>query len=1178
VFSDFFTRELDFDESVHWVPDKKVSEYKPYGVEKSLREWAVLNGKHIALEDFDRISPPPGSDLSFGYVPGGQNPGFRSQLLDTITRRRLRGGKAAAAAFVLSGFTGPLGIVIGFQLLLPRSPESPREGDNFSFDDIQTRVGAGTAVPVAYGEIAQGGTYINTFKTSAIDGSGKTVLHALIALSSGPIANIAGLAEDANELTGDDIPDGILINGVEANTIPGIAISTRRGSPTQEVIGGFEDTTVNISVNQQCFVGQPVLYKTDTQIDAFSVFLKWENGLIYFGSSKIHAVNIQARIRWQEIASPSADPNPDDWEEETLTIEDKTTATFTREIRKDNLEQKYYAVEVTRFGGLDDGQPGSEGYNTDFKFDSINEIDYGDSLAYPNMALLALKGISSEHFSGGLPDVKTKGQWKLVYAWDGASVSSPVFNLIWSDNPAWIALDILLNIRTGAGAYLDLCDIDLQSFGDWADYCDELIDIGDGASTLGKRFTYNRVYDEQSTVWDSVLEVGRACRGIFIKVGNVIKVKIDQDETPTQIISAGNTIKDSFELITTSISDQPNHFTVQYLNAALDWELDTVTAFESTLGILYRPSTLQLPGITKQYQATRQAQFFLNLAQTNRRVVKLSMPIDSLAAEPGDVVSIQNDIPDWDEGKGGLIFEDAVAGDKIKLDKEVTIPAVGNLFITVRTDDSQDTFQTRTFLTAAGTYPAGTELQVDSAWDAGDEPEKGDVWQVSEQSTSGFAGRLYRLVSGRFKEDFTMDLEFVEHNASVYSDDPGVIDSQDPGDPPNPFAPPPDVTGLTLKEFDTVQPDGAVAIQIIASWIKPAHVGPYKNRVYMKITSDPLTIGTFDFVGETTETQFVIPSDFVEINETFEIAVCSVNLDGTGGKAISSCPSSTITITGSDAKPPDVTGFAVAQNGANLDFVWNDVGISNLAGYEIRRGTTWQGGQVIGQDIQGTTFSSSQYTPDVLNTFLIKAKNNIGNYSVNATQVTITPEFPPGTVDIDQNEDPTWSGEKVLMTVQPGGTLKQDDSDTLSWDDTITQSLTWQDSIDQGIRWDQGSGRYTTAAIDAGSIDDRLIQISIDTKQFDASYTWQRTIDDSITWADSITQEITWAGVLTDSTDVTYQIQIAFSDTDTDPDNFVDFVPGEYSFRYLKVRVIVTSSDSNIRGVLETLRIVATTV
>ncbi|AEV24628.1 hypothetical protein Dsui_0208 [Azospira oryzae PS] len=86
--------------------------------------------------------------------------------------------------------------------------------------------------------------------------------------------------------------------------------------------------------------------------------------------------------------------------------------------------------------------------------------------------------------------------------------------------------------------------------------------------------------------------------------------------------------------------------------------------------------------------------------------------------------------------------------------------------------------------------------------------------------------------------------------------------------------------------------------------------------------------------------------------------------------------------------PPDVTGFAAAQNGQAVLFQWQLLTQANVAGYEIRFNEqgilSWDDATPVTQVTRGTQITTVKVPPGDW-TFLIAAKDTSGNYSQNKT-------------------------------------------------------------------------------------------------------------------------------------------------------------------------------------------------
>ena len=106
------------------------------------------------------------------------------------------------------------------------------------------------------------------------------------------------------------------------------------------------------------------------------------------------------------------------------------------------------------------------------------------NFAYPNTPILGIEVDSSEQLNGGLPTTTAVVQGRPVPVWDGISLTLPTTVSTFTANPAWVALDVVLNKRYGLGRFYELTDIDLEQWAGWAQYCDEVVYDGRPKSVI----------------------------------------------------------------------------------------------------------------------------------------------------------------------------------------------------------------------------------------------------------------------------------------------------------------------------------------------------------------------------------------------------------------------------------------------------------------------------------------------------------------------------------------------------------------------------------------------------------------------------------------------------------------------------------------------------------------------
>lgn len=95
------------------------------------------------------------------------------------------------------------------------------------------------------------------------------------------------------------------------------------------------------------------------------------------------------------------------------------------------------------------------------------------TLTYPYTPILGMKIRATEQLNSSAPTVTALVKGVNCPVYDGAAVTYE-----WTNNPAWVALDIISNPRYGRGIEFPLSRCNLEDFKAWADYCDGLISAG----------------------------------------------------------------------------------------------------------------------------------------------------------------------------------------------------------------------------------------------------------------------------------------------------------------------------------------------------------------------------------------------------------------------------------------------------------------------------------------------------------------------------------------------------------------------------------------------------------------------------------------------------------------------------------------------------------------------------
>jgi hypothetical protein len=138
---------------------------------------------------------------------------------------------------------------------------------------------------------------------------------------------------------------------------------------------------------------------------------------------------------------------------------------------------------------------------------------------------------------------------------------------------------------------------------------------------------------------------------------------------------------------------------------------------------------------------------------------------------------------------------------------------------------------------------------------------------------------------------------------------------------------------------------------------------------------------------------------------------------------LSSVSSGTVTIVGKDQPPSNVPNITLTQSGEYIIVVITPPNDPDINFYELRMGSSWSNSILIDK------FTATKYTilapEEGTLTYWIKAVDNFGNYSVNATKATINIfGFPKKNVIFERTEDiNNWVVNECYYTKSNGWKL-----------------------------------------------------------------------------------------------------------------------------------------------------------
>jgi hypothetical protein len=219
------------------------------------------------------------------------------------------------------------------------------------------------------------------------------------------------------------------------------------------------------------------------------------------------------------------------------------------------------------------------------------------------------------------------------------------YTIEYSENPAWALFDFL-TCYNGLGLCLNnygsVSDglveqiFDLNSFIESAAYCDQLVG--------GKpRFTFNMIFDAQTSARTLIDEIYRSCRGgLFIKDGK-LQFKIDKAESVSKVFTEDDIIKNSETFQSIPKEEHYDILKCTYISPEHEWQKVEATAEipEYRDGVPIEHS-VNIFSCTNFEQASRLAWYYVNAKVIQPYFGSFQTDYKACDLEVGDVIKFNS--------------------------------------------------------------------------------------------------------------------------------------------------------------------------------------------------------------------------------------------------------------------------------------------------------------------------------------------------------------------------------------------------------------------------------------------------------------------------------------------------------------------------------------------------------
>lgn len=319
-----------------------------------------------------------------------------------------------------------------------------------------------------------------------------------------------------------------------------------------------------------------------------------------------------------------------------IRIRGKTTGTYVKEIRIPVQRiAEPYDIRITRVSPRNTTE-----YFFDFVFESFQEVRR-EPLIFNDLACAHLIVKATDNFNN-LPD--------FTGVWDGRVIRVPsnydpvtktytglwdgTFKLEWTDNPAWIAYDLVMNDRYGVNAYRPV-NLDKYATYEFGVHCDRF------------GFTFNDLIQEPRSLSEAINYVCGLAGGRLVdrEDGYATIIFDAPEQAAVALFSPENVIDGIFNYSFTDINSRKNDITVSFINPDLNWREDRRRVFDSEMIAKHGRIAEEFiaVGCTSEEEAIRRARLRLATATRETCIVSFRTNRMGLYIKPFDVILVADD-------------------------------------------------------------------------------------------------------------------------------------------------------------------------------------------------------------------------------------------------------------------------------------------------------------------------------------------------------------------------------------------------------------------------------------------------------------------------------------------------------------------------------------------------------
>jgi predicted phage tail protein len=584
----------------------------------------------------------------------------------------------------------------------------------------------------------------------------------------------------------------------------GVIAEFRPGTQTQDYIQGFSESSAEFQVAREVTHNTPyTLTVSNKNLSAIRFRLLWPRVLTQKDNGDMVGSVVEYKI---EMAVDGASYQT----YLTGKIDGKnTTGGYDRSIRV-NLPQNFTSQVLIRVSRVTPDADGVKVVDA-FRVESYAEV-IDAKFRYPLTAMLYVE-FDSDLFQNQIPTISLKKKWKIIQVprnydpinrtysgtWDG------VFKWAWSNNPAWVLYDLIMNQRYGLDQRELGIPVDKWSLYEVAQYCDEL--VPDNRGGMEPRYLMDVVVQSQVEAFQLVRDICSAFRGMTFYNGESLSIIVDKPRDPVYLFTADNVVDGVFVRTFPSEKTMYTSCNVMFDDEENQYEQDVEPVFnpDAAMRFGHNPTSITAIGCTRRTEANRRGRWILqtNLSATT---VSFSTGLEGMIPSCGDVIYVAD--PHWQSAfnlvLSGRVME--VSGVQVFLAYRCDAKAGDTLIL--NTDDGKPVRRTIASVSADGkTLTLNVGFNFDVAPDS--------VFLIESDQLAAEQYVVTRIEKGSDDDEFTFAITATQYDPNKYDAiDNGVITDGRPTsvvDPDSMGAP----KDLTISSFSRIVQGMSVETMVI---------------------------------------------------------------------------------------------------------------------------------------------------------------------------------------------------------------------------------------------------------------------------------------------------------------------------------------------------------------------------